>query len=199
MNRHTVDLFVEDRAHEVFLKALVGRLTAEEAHRVTIRIRSARGGHGRVVEEFGLYQDTVLRGLSSIPDLLVAAVDANCSRYQEAISRLNEHLRKEFQDRTAFACPDPHVERWYMADPESFARIVGAEPPRERRKCQRDRYKKQLTEAIRKAGHVPTLGGIEFAQDLVTAMDLHRAGKSEPSLGAFVNDVRVILRRLRMS
>jgi hypothetical protein len=196
MTRTTVDLFVEDRAHEQFLKALVGRLSAEADRPVVIRVRSAQGGHGRVLSEFALYQATIARGLFPLPDMLVAAVDANCNSPQEVQRTLQQNLGREFQGRTAFACPDPHVERWFMADPESFAMIVGAEPPLERRKCERDRYKRHLVDAIRKGGHVPTLGGIEFALDLVSGMDLYRASKNEPSLGAFVDAARGILRTI---
>lgn len=196
MSEAAVDLFVEDRAHEEFLRALLGRLSEEGERKIAIRVRSARGGHGRVLSEFDPYQEAVLRGLSSIPDLLVVAVDTNCTRHREALAELETHLRPEFRGRTAFACPDPHIERWYMADPESFTTIVGVEPPLERRKCERDRYKKQLVEAIRGGGHIPTLGGIEFARDLVAEMDLYRAGKREASLKLFVENARAVLRSL---
>ena len=51
-----------------------------------------------------------------------------------------------------------------------------------------------LTEAIRKGNQPATLGGIEFAAELVDAMNLYRAGRSDSSLRAFVDDLR---RRLR--
>ena len=196
MSRPTIDLFVEDRAHEEFLKAMIARLSADEHREIAVRVRSARGGHGRVVNEFTLYQDVVTRGLSSIPDILVVAVDANCSSFHETQKSLKNHLKAEFEGRATYACPEPHIERWFMADPESFAEVVGAEPPRERRKCERDRYKRQLVEAIRNGGHLAPLGGLEFARDLVLQMDLYRAGKNEPSLKAFVDSLRGALRLL---
>ena len=196
MSRPTIDLFVEDRAHEEFLKAMVVRLSAEEHRETMTRVRSARGGHGRVLDEFDLYQKAVARGLSSIPDILVVAIDANCQSSHETQKTLNTRLKAEFQGRAAFACPDPHIERWFMADPQSFADVVGVEPPKERRKCERDRYKRQLVDAIRRGGHLPTLGGVEFAKDLVVRMDLYRAGKNEPSLNAFVDTLRGCLRLL---
>jgi hypothetical protein len=197
MNRTTIDLFVEDRAHEEFLKALIGRLSSAEGINIMMRTRAARGGHGRVVAEFKLYQAAVEQGFPPLPDLLVVAVDANCQPFREAQRELQSRLRPKLCGRTAFACPDPHVERWFMADPESFATVVGVEPTRERRKCERDRYKRLLVEAIRKGGHVPTLEGIEFARDLVLAMDLYRACKNEPSLGSFCESARAILRLAR--
>jgi hypothetical protein len=197
MSKTAIDLFAEDRAHEELLKALIGRLSGEEGLDIVIRTRASRGGHGRALAGFELNQAAVEQGFPPLPDLLVVAVDANCQRYQEAQRELQGRLRPELRGRTALACPDPHVERWFMADPESFATVVGVEPPRERRKCQRDRYKRLLVDAIRNGGHVPILGGIEFARDLVLAMDLYRACRNEPSLRSFVDGARAVLRLAR--
>jgi hypothetical protein len=196
MSRPTIDLFGEDHAHEVFLKAMIGRLSGEEECKAVVRVLSARGGRGRVLGEFSLYQEAVARGSIPISDILVAAVDTNCASFHEAQRRLKEHLKPEFVGRAIYACPDPHIERWFMADPESFAKVIGAEPPRERRKCGRDRYKRQLLETICKCGHPAPLGGLEFARDLVLQMDLYRAGKNEPSLKAFIDGLRRALRLL---
>ena len=43
---------------------------------------------------------------------------------------------------------------------------------------------------MRSGGHPPTLGGIEFAAELVGEMDLYRAGENEPSLQHFIDDFR---------
>ena len=48
-----VDLFVEDRAHEMFVGALVERIAREERVALRAQARSARGGHPRALEEFG--------------------------------------------------------------------------------------------------------------------------------------------------
>jgi len=92
------------------------------------------------------------------------------------------------------ACPDPHIERWYLLDPRLFARIVGPAPPLGRKKCERGHYKQLLRKAVRDAGHPATLGGIEFARDLATHMDLYRAGKTDRSFKAFLDDLRGRLR-----
>jgi hypothetical protein len=52
-----------------------------------------------------------------------------------------------------------------------------------------------LVKVIRDAGQIPTLGGIEFAQELVAAMDLYRAAKNDRSLALFVEDMRAALQR----
>lgn len=190
------DLFVEDRAHEEFLKPLLSRLAAQIGKAVTLRVRSARGGHGRVLQELALYQRSVTMAPQTcpMPDLLVVAIDANCKRFAKAMQEIQNALQPPFQARAVIACPDPHIERWYLADLDAFARVVGTRPKLSRRKCERGRYKVILSKAIMDAGHPPTLGGIEFAPEIVGAMDFFLAGKNEPSLRRFINDVLARLR-----
>ena len=192
------DIFVEDRAHEDFVCALLRRLAQEHGMALDMQVRSARGGHGRVLAELGVYQASVRRGILglAIPDMLVVAIDANCKNVSAARREIREKLQRGFESLTAIACPAPHIERWYMADPPSFLEVVGTRPNVGRRKCQKDRYKKMLREAMAQGGHVPTLGGIEFAHELVNAMDLYRAGKAERSLKAFLDDLRSQFLRL---
>lgn len=167
-----------------------------------VRVRSARGGHGRALAEFDLfqriYQSGALQGTAehALPDMLIVAIDANCNKLQDAQRAVTDRISGEFRTRTIVATPDPHIERWYIADPENFAAVVGVQPQLEKRKCERDRYKRILAEAVAKAGHVSTLGGIEFAAELVEAMDLYRAGKAEPSLGAVVQNLSGRLKQL---
>ena len=191
-----VDIFVEDRAHEAFLVPMLRRIAQEEKVVVTPRVRSGRGGHGRAVTELKLYQDLVQKGVAGTtsPDLLIAGIDANCSTFAKAKKAIVGATHVPFSDRLVVACPDPHVERWYLADPESFKAVVGYRPTIARKKCARDYYKDALAKVVRKAGHPATLGGIEFAQELVERMDLYRAGKNDRSLKVFVDDLRARLR-----
>ena len=193
-----VDLFVEDRAHEELLKALVARVALEEQVEVRSRVRIARGGHVRAIDEFKLYQH--MAGPDSLnlgpADLVVVGIDGNCSTFSGARDDVQRAAVPAFVDRIVVACPDPHIELWYLADPQSFETVVGVRPSIGRRKCVRDHYKRKLAEAIRKGGYPPTLGGIEFASELVAAMDLYRAGKTTASLKAFLDDLRTGLRRL---
>ena len=46
-----VDLFVEDRAHEVFVSALAQRIAREERVELNMQARSARGGHPQLAPE----------------------------------------------------------------------------------------------------------------------------------------------------
>ena len=194
-----VDIFVEDHAHEAFLVPMLQRIAREENLVVSPRVRSARGGHSRAVAELKLYQDLVRKRAAGTtePDLLIAGIDGNCSTFARAKKAIVAATHAPFSDRLVVACPDPHVERWYLADPESFEDVVGYRPTIARKKCARDYYKDALAKAVRKAGHPATLGGIEFAQELVERMDLYRAGKNERSLKAFVDDLRGRLRMLR--
>lgn len=191
-----VDVFVEDRGHEKLIVPLVRRLAFAEGVRVTLAVRAARGGHGRVLNELALYQRAVNRGIAGmrLPDILVVGKDANCSTFAKARADIHSAVEPEFVARIVVACPDPHVERWYLADPESFKEVVGQRPTVARRKCEHDYYKAALAKTVRDAGHPSTLGGIEFAQELVDAMDLYRASKNERSLKAFLDDLRAVLR-----
>jgi len=187
-----VDLFVEDQAHEQFVSAVVRRLAKDNNVPVEMHARCARGGHGRVISELGLYQRGTEQGLGLLarPDILVVAIDANCKRLPAARREILGSLQESFKPLTAIACPDPHVERWYVADPASFKTVVGVAPRCARRKCERRYYKKMLSEAVTQAGHVSTLGGIEFAAELVEAMDLDRAAQSDRSLKDFLDDIK---------
>ena len=194
-----VDLFVEDRAHEQLLAPLLARVAREELFDVSLRVRSARGGHGQAIREFELYQDLVEKGVVGgvPPDLLVVAIDGNCSTFVKARKAIEDVTRAPFSDRLVVACPDPHVECWYLADPASFETVVGHRPRVGKKKCVRDHYKRLLAAGVQQAGHPATLGGIDFAPELVARMDLYRAGKTNPSLRAFLDDLRSQLRSLR--
>lgn len=183
-----IDLFAEDRAHEEFLKAVVRRLAREAARSIRLAVRSARGGHGRALTEFQTYQASVLRGIGGLrlPDVACVAIDANCQHFAAATKAITGAIQDPFRDRVIVACPDPHIERWYLADPDSFCSAVGVRPTVTKRKCERALYKRDLERAVIEGGHPQTLGGIEFATEIVEAMDFYRAGKNEPSLRHFI-------------
>jgi len=192
-----IDLFAEDRAHEELLKPLIERVAAERGRTVAVHVRSARGGHGEAIDEFRLYQRQVGRlRRRGTPDLVVVAIDTNCGSFTETRNAITKATRPGVRDRCVPACPDPHVERWYLADLKGFHRAVGATPSVPKGKCERDLYKRILAQAVVAAEHPATLGGIEFAHEIVEAMDLFRAGKSESSLKHFIDDLRAGLRRL---
>ena len=186
-----IDLFAEDRGHEELLKPLLERVAREQGKDVRVSVRSARGGHGRAITELKLYQKSILKGIGgeALPDVLVVAIDGNCAGFASAQKTIRDALADEFQDRTVGASPDPHIERWYLADRTAFHQVVGITPNVGKLKCERDVYKRLLADAVTAAGHPPTLGGIEFARELAEAMDFFRAGKSDSSLKHFLEGV----------
>ena len=172
---------------------LLRRIANEVGVVVDIRVRSNVGGHPRVVAEFELYQTLVRKGVMNAPDVLVIATDANC---------LGQKRRKEIQDvvksqvwaHVVLACPDPHVERWYMADGDAFHEAVGSRPSLgKKKKCNRDEYKRRLVSAISKADQIAPLGGIEFATDIIANMNQYRAGKADASLKRLWQDLKTSL------
>jgi hypothetical protein len=185
-----VDLFAEDRAHEELLVPMVLRVARAEGRPARVRARSVRGGHGRAIAEYVQYQKLLKAGLvDPSPDIIVVAIDGNSSTFTKKRQEIEKNTRAENRDRVVSACPDPHIERWFMADPDSFHAVVGYRPTVGRKKCVRDHYRHLLATAVREAGHPVTLGGLEFATPLVQAMDLYRAGKSDASLKAFLDDL----------
>jgi hypothetical protein len=199
-NLLNVDLFAEDRAHEAFLDALIRRLFGEADMKTVIRHRSPLGGHGKMLTELEVFQKIIRGGQPGIdvPDILVVARDANCQRFTQARQAVHGLIDQRVFPAFAIARPDPHIERWFLADPVSFHQVIGVQTRPGRRKCERNLSKRKLAEAIRKGGHPPTLGGIEFAAELVGAMDLYRGGRNEPSLQHFIDDFRqaaILVRR----
>jgi hypothetical protein len=192
-----IDLFAEDLAHQELLSPLVERVAQAEGKRVRLHVRSARGGHGVALTEFKRHQDALLKGMGGgVPDLVIAAIDANCSRVTAARQRVLRAVRPQFAGLCIPACPDPHIERWYLADLQAFHEVVGHTPSVPRAKCERDLYKQILAQAVVDAGHPATLGGIEFARELAEAMDFARAGRLARSLGRFVDELQGRLRLL---
>jgi hypothetical protein len=74
--------------------------------------------------------------------------------------------------------------------------VVGVTPVVAQEKCERDYYKSVLAKAVIDAGHPPTLGGIEFAPELIEAMDFFRAGKTDNSLKHFLGELNAFFKRV---
>ncbi len=187
----TVELFMEDGAHEKFLVPLVKRVGLEEGVDVVCQVRTARGGHARAISELKFYlEHRQLLGLNATLDMIVVAIDSNCDSFAQTRSSIKDAVGQEYFHLLVAACPDPHIERWYMADVNSFYEVVGYQPDLASEKCERNYYKTLLRTAVQRGGHPQMLGGIEFATELVEQMDLYRAGRTERSLKAFVEDLR---------
>ena len=184
-----IALFVEDSAHELFLSALVRRLRDEYKVDLEIIPRSVRGGHGKVIKELKQYLIGLENGWETRLDALVVATDANCNSLSQRRKEIEEAC-EGFEDLLIPAIPDPHIERWLLLDSAAFKIAVGkgCDPPDN--KCERDRYKGKLREALLEAGITPLLGGAEYAEDIVKAMDLQRMERIDDSLGERLRSLR---------
>jgi endonuclease YncB( thermonuclease family) len=80
-----------------------------------------------------------------------------------------------------------------MLDGAAFKRVLGTGCQAPNQKCERDRYKRLLAEAVRGAGVVPVLGGIEYAEDLVAEMDIAVA-RGDRSFDQFLSALHDVFR-----
>lgn len=192
-----VDLYCEDLGHELFVRALLLRLAREERRRISILTRSGRGGHGAAMAEFRAWQRlSAGMGDDGPPDLLALIIDSNCQDWNGIRRELEDSIDSAVFSRAVVGCPDPHVERWCLADPKAFQDVVGAAPPEDPGKCERLLYKRLLRETITTTGQPILTDPMEWAPDIVRAMDLYRAGKNQRSLGHFLDHLRAALRVL---
>lgn len=191
-----IDLFVEDFAHQKFLGALLQRLADENSVTISLDWRNARRGHGAVVKEFKQYLRDLQRGAGEQPDLVIAATDANCKGVAERRKMLGD-VTVGVTFRFVFAVPDPHIERWLLTDSGAFRKVFGRGCDAPDQKCERARYKKMLIDAIREAGITPSLGGIEYAEDIVMAMDLEQAVRNDTALQRLIEELNAVFREWR--
>lgn len=136
--RIVADLFCEDSAHEALLRPLVRRVGREERADTLVQVRAARGGHPRALKEFDLYQRAASRMEGPVADILIVAIDGNCSSFGAARERVIGATSASNRYRLVVASPDPHVERWYLSDPEAVAAVTGHDPGSMRAQASRD-------------------------------------------------------------
>ena len=123
------------------------------------------------------------------PDRIVVVRDANCSGLSKMLSELKTDV-EDYDPITIYAIPDPHLERWLLLDSSAFKDVLrhGCSAPDQ--KCEKERYKKLLIEAVLNTGETPVFGGIEHTEDIVNAMDFERMVTADPSLGSLITEVR---------
>ena len=181
-------LFAEDHAHQAFLDPLLKRLAKEQGIDVKLVCLNARRGHGAVIKELKQFLRDLQRGYAGSPDLIVVATDANCKGLNYRVKEITD-VTKSVPGSVVCAVPDPHIERWLLLDSAGFKTVFGRGCNAPDQKCERHRYKKALIDAIRQAGVTPSLGGIEFAADLVSAMDLRRAAQADHSFERLLDEI----------
>lgn len=200
--RLRIDLYCEDSGHEQFTGPLLRRIARDLDVHLDVQTRNSRGGHGRALREFGVWQRAVAAQLGSgdtVPDLLVLIIDSNCTKWSECRRGLAEAIDFKLFPAHAIGCPDPHIERWCFADPQAIQDVLGCACPADPGKCERDAYKQLLRETILRAGQPILTGEMEYAPDLVEAMSLFRAGKNQQSLRHFIEEVRDAFQRWRFA
>ncbi len=192
---HSIVLFGEDYGHEAVIGALVKRLAAEAQTEVVITTRSVRGGHGRAIAEFVQYATDIAKGIEHLPDLIVVATDANCAGLNQRLSDMDAAVPEPLKPFVVCAIPDPHVERWLLLDSHAFKQVLGQGCETPAYKCERDRYKRLLRDNVSRAGVSPQLGGLEYAEDLVAAMDLRTAVRTDASLKRALSQIEAAFKR----
>ena len=191
-----IALFVEDDAHRQIIGPLVNRIAKDHTATVRLNWRSAVRGHGKVVQELRAYLRDLVHQGAPWPDVIVVATDANCDGLNDRVREIGQYSG-EARAPVVLAIPDPHVERWLLLDGAAFRAAVGRGCDAPDHKCDRNRYKKRLIEAVRDAGVTPILGGLEYAEDIVRKMNIDRATRADKSFARFANDLRAALRDLR--
>ncbi len=189
-------LFAEDYGHEKVIVSLVERLSHEANVEISIIPRNVRGGHGKVVSEFRGFLDDLNREKEAWPDLLIVVTDSNCMGYEKRKREIDEKNRFH-KDFTIYAIPDPHIERWLLLDSAAFKKVMGRGCRAPDQKCIRDRYKELLRGAMREAGVAPPLGGLEYAHDIVYAMDFGRIANVDCSFKKFYDDITLKFKEWR--
>jgi hypothetical protein len=185
-------LFCEDSFHEEFIGALLKRLDMERQIGVHWRFFSSRGGLPRMHGEFKEFLRDLVRDRHPLPDSLIVVVDANCQRYNGRKALMDTVIEPypQFQNLVTYAIPDPHIERWMLVDPRAFQAVFGRGCTLPALKCDKDEYKRLLRNAIRESGIDAPLGGEEFAEEIVMAMDLDHVEAREPSFGLFLKSLK---------
>ncbi|MBI2422967.1 MAG: hypothetical protein HYV27_09085 [Candidatus Hydrogenedentes bacterium] len=189
-----VMLFVEDLAHELFLIPLVERIAGDRSVVVNVESRSVRGGRGRMLSELGQFLKDLESGKAvGMPDLFVVGTDANCKGQLERQKEIEKRIPEKFREFTAYAIPDPHIERWMLVDSHAFKQQFGQGCNAPGTKCDRDRYKDQLFSQICASGVTPQLGGMEHAESIVSCLDIEHCIRNDASFKQFVVRLRRLL------
>ena len=198
MRSYTAALFLEDLAHERLVRSLVDRLANESGLSVTCRVFNARGGHGKTLSELKQFLNDLQKGVATgSPDIVIVAIDANCKGINKRRKEILEHIPDVFANITACAIPDPHIERWVLLDSAAFKAALGEGCKAPDKKCDKERYKVLLANAVQEAGVAPILGGLEHADSIVANMNINAVTANDKSFKHFIDELRVQFNRLK--
>jgi hypothetical protein len=177
---HEITLFCEDSFHEKFVGALLRRFGDEYGVGVAPRLLSSRGGLPRMHFEFKDFLRDLSRQKQPLPGSIMVVVDANCEGHNGRKALMDGVLahHPEFHSLVSYAIPDPHIERWMLVDTIAFQTVFGRGCTLPALKCAKDEYKKLLRKEIRQSGIEARLGGEEYAEDIVMAMNFGPGGSA---------------------
>jgi hypothetical protein len=184
--------FFEDLAHEQFIRGLIRRIAKEKGVKILEEVLNATRG-SRIWIELEQFLRDIFNGILSVPDILVIVIDGNCSTAIKVRKAIQQKVAQAKINVPYLACavPNPHIERWYLEDPKALRQILpGAEPNCPQYKCEQDRYKNALKNAIRKAGLEPSLGGAEYGNDIAQLLDFYTLSKRDNAFKLFVDEVK---------
>lgn len=199
MDEIRIGYFLEDIGQEHFLKALVNRVAREMgllSGRLRHEVRNATGGRGKVMGELRSFLRDVSREREQLFALLVVAIDGDCRSYQGRRNEIRAVVDQSgYPGTVVCAVPNPHIERWYLADPRGLEQVleVSSIPVVPPYKCERGRYKQALRDAIRQTGIIAPLGGLEYGPDIAEVLDLYTVGKVDAGFKHFLDGLRAEL------
>jgi hypothetical protein len=190
-------LFAEDDAQERFVGTLLKRIASQHGVPIRQRLRSVRGGFGKALEELKCFADECQSGFGVTPDVIVVAVDANCTGFNDRRAQVTRSAGESLRDRLVLAIPNPHIERWFLLDGAAFRTVLGHGCRAPDLKCEKDRYKELLIRAVEEAGVQPLLGGIEYAEALAKELDLKRAAAADVGFEKFIDSLAAKFRAIQ--
>jgi hypothetical protein len=191
-----IGYFLEDIGQELFLKALVNRVAREmglPSRRLRHEVRNATGGRGAVLEELRRFLRDVNHEREHPFALLVVAIDGDCHSYRQRRDEIWAKVEQSgYLGPVICAVADPHIERWYLADPRGLQQVleVSSIPEVPSYKCERGRYKQALRDAIRQTGVVALLGGLEYGPDIAEVLDSYTVGKADAGFKHFLDELQ---------
>ena len=186
---YNISIFAEDRTLERFIIALAERFANTYHVKTNLIHYSVRGGQGKVINALKKYQEDLHRNQEDLPDLIIVGTDSNCKGFLEQEREIHQAI-SDYTNLVISATPDPHIERWLLLDSKAFKTVFGRGCPTPDQKCEQDRYKKLLLNAIIEAGMMPPLDGTERVADLVNEMDLQRMSQTDKSIDRFLSTLQ---------
>ena len=194
-----IGYFLEDVAHENFVKTLVTRVALEmgfSSEDLNHDVRNAIGGKGRATRELRQFLRDVKSGGELPFTILVVAIDGNCQRDREKRDEIAKIVQQtNYPGTPVCVVPDPHIERWYLIDQNAFCKAIEIDfrPEIPSYKCEWGRYKRAMQEAFSKADLAPPLGGAEYGEDIALKIVFYTVQREDAAFKHFISELRAAL------